>query len=209
MSQTHKKASPAHSTEKMNPTKLASSVANKAAKHTYDAVETTRTSAENVVKIGSKAVKEFMNTSTGEAQKAQEKVMAIGREGAEHFAKSADAVTKVLYEAVAMSRDNVETCIECGNMSAALAKDVSTEVFDATNKAFSDNMEMSKELFGCRTLNDMFDVQNRMVKNTIDNFFNQSVKLSGMMFEYTTEALEPINERVAQAANTLSKVLAE
>lgn len=189
--------------------KLASSVASKASKSTFTAVESGRHSAENVVKMGGKAVKEFMASSADEAQKAQEKVFAIGREGAEQFAKSADAVTKILYETISISRDNIETCIECGNMTAALAKDVSSEVFEAANKAFSDNIEASKEFFGCRTINDMFDLQNRIVKNTIDNFFNESVKLSGMIFEYTTETLEPINDRVAEATEQLSKALSE
>jgi hypothetical protein len=188
--------------------KLASDAANKAAKNAYGAVEHTRNQAENVVKIGGNAVKEFLATSTGEAQKAQEKAFAIGREGAEHFAKSADAVTKALYDGIGMSRDNVETCIECGNMAAALVKDVSTEVFEYANKAFSDNVELSKEFFTCRTINDMFELQNRASKSLIDNFFNQSVKLSGMVFEYATEALEPINERVSHATEQFSKSLA-
>jgi phasin family protein len=188
--------------------KLASNFANKAAKSAYGAVEHTRNQAENVVKIGGTAVKEFLATSTGEAEKVREKAFAMGREGAEHLAKSADAVTKALYDGIGMSRDNVETCIECGNMAAAMVKDVSSEVFDYANKSFSDNIELSKEFFACRTINDMFELQNRIAKSAIDNFFNRSVKLSGMVFEYTTEALEPINERVAQATEQFSKSLA-
>ena len=203
MAQANKKAAPAHTAAKM-----ASAATSKVAKGTFAAVESTRNSAENVVKIGGKAVKDFMSTSAGEAQKAQEKVFAIGREGAEHLSKSADAVTKALYEAVAMSRDGVETCVECSNIAASLAKDVSTELFESTNQAFSDNIELSKEALNCRTFNDVFELQNRLVRSTIDNFFNQSVKLSGMVFEYTTEALEPINERVAEATDKLSRVLA-
>lgn len=204
MSQPSKKTSAAQPSAK-----LATSVANKAAKNTFTAVESTRNSAENVVKIGGKAVKDFMASSADEAQKAQEKVFAIGREGAEQIAKSADAVTKVLYETISIGRDNIETCIECGNLGASLAKDVSSEVFEAANRSFSDTIETSKEFFACRTINDMVELQNKIVKSTIDNFFNESVKLSGMIFEYTTEALEPINERVAQTTEQLSKVLAE
>jgi hypothetical protein len=44
------------------------------------------------------------------------------------------------------------------------------------------------------------------MKSSIDHFFNQSVKLSGMVFEYTNEALEPLNERVVDASDQLSKV---
>ncbi|MDE3016444.1 MAG: phasin family protein [Pseudomonadota bacterium] len=188
--------------------KMASAVANKAARQTYAAVESTRSSAENVVKIGGKAVKEFISTSAGEAQKAQEKAFAMGREGAETFAKSADAVTKALYETIGLSRDGIETCIECGNMTAELAKDLSSEALDYANRTFSEQLELSKGFFSCRTLGDMFELQNRVVKNNIDSFFSQSTKLSERLFDYTTEALEPINERVAQATEQFSKALA-
>lgn len=187
--------------------KLASDVAGKATKNTFSAVENGRASAENVVKIGGKAMKDFMSTSASDAQRAQEKVFALGREGSQKLVKGADAVTKVLYETIAMGRDNVETAIECGNLTAALAKDVSTELFEAGNRAFSDNLEMSKEFFTCRTFNDMFELHNRILKNTLDTFFNESVKLSGLVFEYTTEALEPINDRMTQASEQISKAL--
>ena len=54
--------------------KLASNVANKTAKQTLAAVESTRNSAENVVKIGSNAVKEFLATGAGEAKKPMKKL---------------------------------------------------------------------------------------------------------------------------------------
>lgn len=187
--------------------KLASSAANRAAKTTYAAVESTRNSAENVIKIGSQAVKDFMTNSAGEAQKAQEKAFALGRESAENFAKSADTVTKALYESVSTSRDSVETCIECGNMTASFARDLSSDLMEYANQSFSDNMEASKELLSCRTLNDIFALQNKIVKNSIDRFFSESVALSEKIFEYSSEVLEPLNERMANASDKLSKAL--
>ena len=187
--------------------KFASAVANKTAKEAFASIASTRNSAENVVKLGTNAVKDFITPIAGEAQKAQEKVFAMGREGAEHLAKSADTLTKILHESIAISRDNVEACIECGNMTTALAKDVSDELIESGNKTFSTNIELSKEFFACRTFNDMFELQNKLMKSSIDNFFNQSVKLSGMLFEYANEAIEPINERVVKASEQLSKVL--
>ncbi|MDX1974876.1 MAG: phasin family protein [Rickettsiales bacterium] len=185
--------------------KLATNIADKAAKNSFAAVESTRNSAENVIKIGSTAMKDFIASSAGEAQKAQEKAFAIGRENAAQVAKSADAVTKALYEAVSVSRDNIEAAIEYSNVAAALAKDISAEAFEAANKAFADNVELSKDVFACRTINDMLELQNKVAKQSIDNFFNQSLKLSGMIFEYTNEALEPINERIAQTSEQISK----
>lgn len=189
--------------------KLASTVANKAAKNTMSAVESTRNSAESVVRIGSSAVKDLLANSASEAQKAQEKAFEMGRENAQHITKTADAVTKSLHEAIGMSRDNVEAIVECGNLTASLAQDMSNEIMEYTNKSFSDYVELSKNVFACRTINDIVDLQNRIVKSSLDSFFNQSTKLSGMMFEYSAEALEPINERVAQTTEHLSRTLSE
>lgn len=187
--------------------KLASNIADKAARQAFAAAESTKNSAENVVRIGSSAMREFLSSSADEAQKAQEKMFAFGRDSAENLAKSADAVSKVMYETVAMSRDNIETCIECGNMGASFVKDISAEWSENASKAFSDSVEMSKDFFACRTINDMVELQNRAARSFIDNFFNQSMKASNMFFEYSTEALEPINERVAQATEQFSKAV--
>lgn len=143
------------------------------------------------------------SNNANEAKKTREKVFAIGKDGAEHLAKSADAVTKTLNDAIAMSRDNMETCIECGNLTTTFATDISSEVCDYTNKALSDTAEASRELFACRTINDMFELQNKIVKNTMDSFFDQSTKLSEIMFEYATEVLEPINKQVTKATSEL------
>jgi phasin family protein len=189
--------------------KLASNVANKAAKSTMSAMESTRNSAESVVNISSSAVRDLLANGASEAQKAQEKAFEIGRESAEHLSKSADALTKSLYEAISMSRDNIETLVECGNLTASLAKDMGSEMIEYANKAFSDNVELSKSIFACRTINDMVDLQSRIVKSSLDSFFNQSSKLSGMIFEYSSEAIEPINDRFAQASEQMSKAMAD
>jgi phasin family protein len=164
-------------------------------------------SAENVVRMSSAAVKDFMAAGAGEAQKAQEKAYAMGRESAEKMAQSAEVVNKLMSEALAMSRENIEACIECSNMTASLARDMGNEALDASNKAFSDSVEMSKEAFACRTFNDFFELQNRAAQNAIESFFEQASKLSSMFFDYSGEALEPINERMAQASKQFNKVL--
>lgn len=203
MSQPNKKSSSSQPSAK-----LASNMAGKAAKNTFAAVESTRNSAEHVVKLGSSAMQDFLNTGAGEAQKAQEKLFAASREQAEQVAKSADAVTKAMYDAVSSSRDNVETLMECGNLTASMAKDVSGELYEYANRAFAEQIEYSKEFFACRTFNDLFELQNKMTRNMMDQFFNESVKLSGMLFEYSSEALEPLNERMAEATQQLGKSFA-
>ena len=191
--------------------KIASNIASKAAKDALAAVESTRDSAENVVKIGSAAVKDLLANGATEAQKVQakvqEKVLEFGRESADKLAKSADVAGKTVSDLLEISRDNAEAAVELGNLTASFAKDISSEVFEYTNKAFSDNLETSKEFFACRTINEMVELQSKIIKNSLDSFLGETSKITNILFEYSSEALEPINERVAQASEQFSKTI--
>lgn len=193
----------ASANKKTTPQPSAKPAASKAKKADCSANKT----SEKVIQFGNSAMQEFLSTGTGEAQKAQETIVSFSRESVENLSKSADKVSKATLEAIAMSRDNIETCVECGSISASLAKNVSAEIFENANKAFSDSVELSKNFFSCRTINDMTELQNRTVKNSMDNFFNQSMAISNMVFDYSSEALEPINERVSTATKQINKTL--
>jgi hypothetical protein len=124
------------------------------------------------------------------------------------MARSADMATKAMYELITMHRDNIEACMECGASVTNLAKSVSQEVSDYVSKSFSDQVELSKEAFSCRTMNDVIELQNRVMKQSMDNYFNECMKLCNMMFECATEALEPINQRVSGATEQVSRIMA-
>lgn len=185
--------------------KSASQAAKSSAIAASKAAEST---SENVVKIGSAAVKELLANGANEAQKVREKAMEISRESADKLAKSADVISKSACEVAGLSRGNMEAAVECGNLTASFAKDLSSEIFEYTNKAFSDNLEISKEIFSCRTITEMAELQNRIIKNSLHNFLNETGKIAGMLFEYSQEAFEPINERISEATEQLNKTIA-
>jgi hypothetical protein len=182
-------------------------IAGSANKQSYFGADATRQSAEKVVRLSNDTVKSIFSGGAEEAQKAQEKLLSITRDSAEKLTKSADTATKAMYEGIAASRDSVETAIQCGNVTAALAKDLSTELFDTANQAFSDSVETAKEFFACRTINDLVEVNNRLFRQASEEFFNRSAKISDRVFEYANDAIEPINERVAHASQQIHKVL--
>lgn len=167
-----------------------------------------RNPAENVVRLGGGAVKDFIETSSHEAQKAQDKVLKLSRESTEQLVKSADNVSKALQELASLSRDNAETCVECNNLAASLARDLGSETLNSVNRVFSDSVELSKDFLSCRTLNDMIELQTRFFQQSLDGFFNQTSRFSGLLFEYSSEAMEPLNERVATTTEKLQKAMA-
>ncbi len=186
----------------------ATAAASRAAKTAFNAVESTRSSAENVVKIGSNAVKDLIASGSSEVQRAHEKMYEMSRESANNVARSADMMTKAMYEVINIYRDNVEACLECSSTMTGLAKSLGQEASDYINKSFSDQVELSKEAFSCRTFNDMIELQNKVMKQSMDNYFGECMKMYNMMFECATEALEPINQRVSDATEQVSRLIA-
>ncbi len=164
-------------------------------------------SANAVLQMGTDAIQEFFKNG---AFDSKDKMMSfMNKEGAAQFSKSADAATRSMGEMMDISRDNVETCVNCSNIAVNASKNMGAEIFNFANKSFSQNLEISKELLACRTLNDMFDLQSRIMKTNLDNLFSESVKLSELMFQCATQVSEPLNERVSDTTNRLSKTLSE
>lgn len=155
---------------------------------------------------------EAMNTlfgpAAGEMKKLSEKAFGFGKDGADQMAKSADAATRSINEAVAISQDNMEACVECGNIAAELSKVVSEEVFEFSNDLFSKNLDLSKKIFACRTINDMFDLQSKVFKANIDSVFSETAKISEMTFKMASKASAPLNDRVSEVTKRLSKTFA-
>lgn len=170
--------------------------------------ENARHSSDAGVSTGTEAVKEFLASGADEAKKAQEKFLGIGRESAEHFSRSADATARSLNEAVSLSRENVEAAVECGNAAADIVRSMSTELLAYANSAFSENVETSKRVFGCRTINDWFDLQNDLFRTNVDLVINQTLKLSELSFKLAMDTAEPMNERLTVATNKLAQTFA-
>lgn len=185
--------------------KISSIAANKATKATLTAVESSRSSAENMVKMSTDSAHEWIASGAEELQKAQEKLFAVGRETAANISRSAENASEAINEAIEQCKDNIEAALEVSNLAITMSKTISSETISFANELFAENVENSKELFTCRTAADLFEIQTRAVKSTLDSLFNQSLKLSEMFFEFASETAEPINERVAVAAERITK----
>ena len=153
-------------------------------------------------------VKDFISTSTKEAQKVQDSLFATSRDGAEQMARSADVATRSFNEVFGATKDSVDTAMQCSNIAGELSRDLGSELFNYANAAFSQNVELSKEYLNCRTLHDMVDLNNKIVQTNIDQFFNESLKVSEMIFNRTNEATEPLSERLNETTDRLSKAFA-
>ena len=142
-----------------------------------------------------------------DAGKAAEKMNFFSRESGSQFARSASSSAVLLNEMFDLARENTEALVEASNQTVAVSKELSAELINFANRAFAQNVELSKEVLTCRTLNDMFDLAGRFMKTNLDGFFSQSVHVSEVLFEQTTAIAEPLNERLTETSERLTKAM--
>ena len=173
---------------------------------TKAAAQQMQSATEQMMKYGS----EFMNQmfQVPEMNGAQSKVKQATRQGADQLSRSAANATQSMNDVAEISREHAETLTECSNIAIAASKQLGAEVSGYINRSFANNVELSKQILTCRTLNDMFDLNNQFVKSNLDAFFNESVKLSELLFQAASDVTEPLNERISETTDRLTKTFA-
>ena len=141
-------------------------------------------------------------------QDAQAKLSRFAQESAEQMTKSAGSAQRAMTEMSELVRENTETLVGVTNLSVSVTKDVAAEVISYLNKSFAQNVEISKQVHTCRTLNDLFDLASTCMKANLDSFFSESIKLSEKLFRAGNQISEPLNERLSETTERLTKVLA-
>lgn len=137
----------------------------------------------------------------------QDKFSAAAAEANEQVNKATQGATRAGAEAVEAARETIETLTEVCNVATRVSKEIGAEMISYCNKQFSQNVELSKQVLTCRTLNDMFDLATRITKANLDAFFTESVKLSEMVFQCATDVAEPLNECVSQTGDRITKAM--
>lgn len=141
-------------------------------------------------------------------QDAQEKLSRFAQESADQLNKSAGSAQRAASEAASLLRENGEVLVEVTNLAVSVSKEVAAEFISYLNKSFAQNVEIGKQVHNCRTLNDLFDLASTCMKANLDGFFSESIKLSEKLFRSATEISEPLNERLSDTTERLTKVMA-
>jgi len=176
---------------------MARSAISKATSDTRKGTDFARANTRKAMEDGASKMKKAFSEGARETQKMQDQFMQFGREASDQLAQATNSLTQGFNDAAEQSRYGVEAIIESGNVTADMTRNFTNEAFRFANEAFSDSIEISKEIFGCKTINDVYDMQNKMVRSNLDHFFNQTSRMSDMMFQYIADATEPLNQAVS------------
>jgi phasin family protein len=134
------------------------------------------------------------------------------RAATNHFEKMEKFMTKgkapfdkIAQDATQAYKEQQEALAESSRIYARGMEDVLKFVTAMAQESVEKNTETFKSLWGCKTLQELTEVQSRIAQQNFDDFMAGATKLSEMGVRVASEAFEPIND---QFSRTIQKSMA-
>jgi hypothetical protein len=156
---------------------------------TKQAMKTGKTSSpiknipESVKKV--KVVEPFR-----EIKEVQEEALNMGLKKAENLVLNTN---EAIAEVTEIGSRNIQAWNGFGGDATGVFRNISSEMMKNYQYSFSNCVEISHEAMGCRTAEDVANLQSKILQRAIEGYFDQSARLSKMLFEGCTKAMEPLN----------------
>ncbi len=185
--------------------KSASSSFQAEAKVAADAVSR---SSKQVVAASTDALTDITGAFASQAYKVQERVSAMGVEAIEHASRSADAAVRQMNEALGMSQQGLEAYSQFAQTTGDSVTKITEELFKFVNLSFARNIELSRDILSCRTMNDAVEWQNKLMQANVDGVLEEISTLSELMFDAAVNVVDPLGETISKAVERFSKTVA-
>jgi phasin family protein len=164
--------------------------------------ESLAASVEQAMSVGKETVEQVVKASTEAATAGYEQAIALTKEQAEKVS----ATTMKNYDEMAqLSKQTIDALFQAGNVLAKGAESVAKELAGFAQGRVESNIATTKKLFGCTTVQEAMDIQTGFLKSSFDTWLAEGSKLSELTFKVANEAFDPINARVNEAIERLTK----
>lgn len=126
----------------------------------------------------------------------------------EQVEKASAQILKSYDEIATLAKDNVDALVQSGTIVAKGAEEAGKQVAAFGQASVEKNVATGKALFAVKTLNELVELQNAYVKQSMDALLAEGVKLQELSVKIANEALAPINAQVNATVEKLSKPIA-
>ena len=156
--------------------------------------------------FGKDAFENFVKVSQDTMKQSYEKVLEASQG---QFGKGTGETLKKSYdEMLAMGTANTDAVVKASTILANGFADIHKQMLAQAQAEIENSMANAKELFACKSVQDVVALQTKLVQASMDKLMAQSSKFSEMTVKVANEAAEPINERVNVAVEKFMKPLA-
>lgn len=179
----------------------------KAAKAEREAVEKAVNVAKDKAEKAAKAAKAERETVEKAAKAAQESTEKAATAGADalssgydrYLALTREQLEKILPEAVGKFDDfanfgkgTADAFFKAGDIAAKALESIGDEVAAYNRKVWDDGIANTKALIGCKTFEDVVELQTTVARAQFENFVSDTAKFSKLSLKAVNQTLEPI-----------------
>lgn len=168
----------------------------------------TAETVEAAVIAGKEAVETVVKAGTDAAAKNYENVVAVSKEHVEAAAKAGVDAFKGYEDVLAYNQNNVEAMMKIGAIWMKGVQDINNEMTVLANTSMEQSVKATKQILGCKTVEEVVAVQTDLAKANYDKIVAESRKLSNMGIKLAENTAEPIAVRVNETVANFSKPLA-
>ena len=163
---------------------------------------------ESAVAAGKETIEAAVKASADAAQQGYEKAVAITREQVEAAVKAGGDAFKSYEELFAYNKENVDAVMAAGSLWVQGVQDLNKAWFGLAQASLEKNVDVTKALFGAKSLADVVKVQSDYAKTSYQTIVGEGRKLSDMTVKVTEKAVAPLGARVEVTLEKVSKPLA-
>lgn len=159
------------------------------AKSTSSAKKAAEDTVETVIKAGAE-----------NANKSFEKAMSETQEKVETAMKSFSDFSD-------LARENVDAFVNAGTAAAKGAEALNAEIMAMSKRSMDEAAAATKSLSTAKTAKDFFELQSDLMRSSWDTMVSETTKMGEMLTQYSKDVSAPINDRVTDTVEQMSKPL--
>ena len=163
---------------------------------------------EAAVAAGKDNMETVVKATAEAAAMGYEQAVQSTKEHVEAAFKAGSDAFKGYEDVSAFNKDNVDALVKSGAVLAKGVQDFNSLWFDFAQTSLEDSIAATKALLGCKTLQQVAEVQSDLVKTSYDKLVAESRKMSDMSVKVAENAAKPIAGRVNVAVDKITKPLA-
>ena len=165
---------------------------------TVDQVEDAVAASKETFEAAIEATKDVAEKSYGQA--------------VEMFKEHADKAQKALYDGyndyASLGKANYDAYLSAMNTWSKGFEAISKELYAFSQESVEASVETGKTAMGCKTVNDLMELQNDVTKKTYDKAVGEITKISEMSVKTVNEAAKPIQKSMTETFEKMSRPIA-
>lgn len=160
---------------------------------------------EKAVKAGKETFDKATQAGTDALNTGYAQALAMTKEQVNaYFPSAANGFDDI----AGFGKDNLDAAFKFGSVAAKGFEAIGKELMEFNRMALEANMERATALLGCKTVEDLVEVQSDIARGNFDEFVAQGTKITEISVKVANEAVEPISVRVNDTVEKFVKAAA-